>query len=126
MLKKGYNHPDRALEAINLILEINTCVLLLSSALSSGVFPARNYGLCQLTNSRKIPPLARFNLPRPVFHRKGQSGVAVARVTRVPGIKFRSTRDTRAPGELEMKGYRRNPMNSYHFSCPRMGQMFIK
>ena len=48
------------LQDCNLILETNTCVLLLSSVLSSGVFPSRNCVLFQITNSRKVPPPARF------------------------------------------------------------------
>jgi len=58
----------------DLILEINTCVLYAGSALSYGVFPARNRVLTQITNSRKIPPPARFILPMAVFHRNGQPG----------------------------------------------------
>ena len=58
----------------DLILEINTCVLKAGTVLSSGVFPARNPVLIQITNSRKILPAARFILPRAVFHRNGLPG----------------------------------------------------
>ena len=61
------------LEQDFLIFETNTCVLQLVSVLSYGVFPAKNHVLCQITNSRKIPPSARFILPGAVFHRDGQS-----------------------------------------------------
>ncbi|OYX97889.1 MAG: hypothetical protein B7X86_02790 [Sphingobacteriales bacterium 17-39-43] len=52
-------------------MEINICVLYAGSALSSGVFPARNHVLFQITKSRKIPPPARFISAGAVFHRKG-------------------------------------------------------
>jgi len=51
---------DKALEPQELIFETNTCVLSASSALSFGVFPARNHVLFQISNSRKILPSARF------------------------------------------------------------------
>jgi len=57
-----------------MINESNTCVLALSAALSSGVFPARNFASGQMIHRRKIPPSARFSLPGTVFHRYGQSG----------------------------------------------------
>ncbi|TNV70590.1 hypothetical protein FGO68_gene9857 [Halteria grandinella] len=87
---------DKALKPQQQIFETNTCVLQAGSALSFGVFPARNRVLFQITNSRKILPPARFILPRAVFHREGQPGDAGARVPRVPGVKQRSTRGTRA------------------------------
>ncbi|OYZ33385.1 MAG: hypothetical protein B7X86_08435 [Sphingobacteriales bacterium 17-39-43] len=51
-----------------MFFETNTCVLQVSSVLSSGVVPARNRVLYQITNSRKLPPPARFILPGAVFH----------------------------------------------------------
>jgi len=55
-------------------MKINTCVLWPGSALSSGVFPARNRVRHQITNSRNILPPARFILPGAVFHRNRQPG----------------------------------------------------
>ncbi|MFZ4102101.1 MAG: hypothetical protein ACOYKR_09100 [Sphingobacterium thalpophilum] len=50
-------------------MESNTCVLSVRSALSFGVFPARNCVQFQINIGRKIPPPARFILPAAVFHR---------------------------------------------------------
>ncbi|OYZ47276.1 MAG: hypothetical protein B7Y19_07955 [Sphingobacteriales bacterium 24-40-4] len=55
-----------------MFFETNTCVLYVSSALSSGVVPARNRFLFQISNGRKLHPPARFILPDAVFHWDGQ------------------------------------------------------
>ncbi|MDO8992701.1 hypothetical protein [Daejeonella sp.] len=60
-------------------MEINTYVLSAGSALSSGIVPARNHVLFQITTSRKLPPPARFILPGAVFHWDGQPGAVGAR-----------------------------------------------
>jgi hypothetical protein len=55
-----YHRPLKSLGVIIIDFETNTCLLWGSSALSSGVFPAKNYVLFQITYSRKIPPPPRF------------------------------------------------------------------
>jgi hypothetical protein len=71
-----------------LFVETNTSVLLVISALSSGVFPARNRVQCQITNSRKIPPPARFILPGVVFHRDRKPRISCTDYEIKPGCQL--------------------------------------